>query len=66
MEMPNNYDGGKYRNIDTWLLQVSKCLNQTNIPVHVHLVYVALLLHGNAVMCWCDLCESKNYMDNWD
>ena len=58
-EKPNNYDGGKLRNVDTWLFQVQKHLNLMNI-------LVVSLLCGNAAMWWRKLCENNNRLDNWN
>ena len=32
VEKPDNYDGGKHRDVDTWLFQVQEHLNLLNIP----------------------------------
>ena len=36
VEKPENYDGSKGRDLDTWLLQVQKHLNITMIPERGH------------------------------
>ena len=32
VEKLNNYDGGKHRDVDTWLFQIQELLNLSNIP----------------------------------
>ena len=39
VEKPNNYDGGKHRDIDTWLFQGQEHLNSMNIPQCGHVAY---------------------------
>ena len=36
VEKPDNYDGGKHRDVDTWLFQVQEHLNLLNIPQRGH------------------------------
>ena len=44
VEKPDNYDGGKHRDVDTWLFQVQEHLNLSNIPQRGHVAYAASLL----------------------
>ena len=66
VEKPDSYDGGKKRDVDTWLFQVQEHLNLTNIPARGHVAYAASLLRGNAAMWWRELCESNNRPNDWN
>ena len=46
VEKPENYDGSKGRDLDTWLFQVQEHLQLTVIPVRGHVPYAASLLRG--------------------
>ena len=50
VKKPENYDGSKGRNLDTWLFQVQEHLQLTVIPVRGHVPYAASLLRGNAAL----------------
>ena len=46
VEKPENYDGSKGRDLDTWLFQVQEHLQLTVIPVRGPVPYAASLLRG--------------------
>ena len=60
VEKPENYDGSKGRDLDTWLFQVEEHLQLTVIPVRGHVPYAASLLRGNAALWWRELCQANN------
>ena len=66
VEKPENYDGSKSRDLDTWLFQVQEHLQLTVIPVRGHVPYAASLLWGNAALWWRELCEANNRPTTWD
>ena len=66
VEKPENYDGSKGRDLDTWLFQVQEHLQLTVIPVRGHVPYAASLLRGNAALWWRELCEAHNRPTTWD
>ena len=66
VEKPNNYDGSKGRDIDTWLFHVREHLNLTIVPERGHVPYATSLLCKNAVLWWPELCESNHYPGNWE
>ena len=63
---PENYDGSKGRDLDTWLFQVQEHLLLTVILVRGHVPYVASLLRGNAALWWRELCQANNCPATWD
>ena len=65
VEKPDNYDGSKHHDVDTWLFQVQEHLNLSNIPQRGHIAYAASLLRGNAAMWWRELCETNNRLNTW-
>ena len=50
VEKPENYDGSKERDVNTWLFQVREHLDLTVIQEWGHIPYAASLLHGNAAL----------------
>ena len=48
VEKPEQYDGDKSRDLDTWLFQVREHLNLSTVPARGHVPYAASLLRGNA------------------
>ena len=50
VEKPENYDGSKGRDLDTWLFQVQEHLQLTVILVRGHVPYAASLLRGSAAL----------------
>ena len=66
VEKPENYDGSKGRNLETWLFQVQEHLQLTVILVRGHVPYAASLLRGNAALGWRELCQANNRLATWD
>ena len=66
VEKPENYDGSKGRDLDTWLFQVQEHLQLIVIPVRGHVPYAASLLRGNATLWWRELCQANNRPATWD
>ena len=66
VEKPENYDGRKGRDLDTWLFQVQEHLQLTVIPVRGHVPYAASLLRGNAALWWHELYEANKRPTTWD
>ena len=66
VEKPDNYDGGKHHDVDTWLFRVQERLNLSNIPQRGHVAYAASVLRGNAAMWWHELCETNNRPNTWE
>ena len=64
VEKPENYDGSKGSDVNTWLFQVCKHWDLTVIPAWGHVSYVALLLCGNPALWWRELCESDHRPGN--
>ena len=57
VEKPENYDGDKVKDLDTWLFQVCEHLELLTIPSRGHVPYAASLLRGNATLWWQEACE---------
>ena len=66
VEKPDNFDGSKSKDVDTWIFQVREHLALTVIAVCGHVPYSASLLRGNAAMWWRELCERNQRPANWD
>ena len=66
VEKPENYDGSKQRDLNTWLFQVQEHLNIIVIHMRGHVPYAASLLRGNATLWWHKLCESNNRPMIWN
>ena len=66
VEKPENYDGSKGRDLDTWLFQVQEHLQLTVMPVRGHSPYAASLLRGNATLWWRQLCQANNRPATWE
>ena len=58
VEKPENHDGSKQHDLDTWLFQVQEYLNLTVIAERDHVPYAALW--------WCKLCETNNRPATWN
>ena len=58
VEKPENYDGDKVKDIDTWLFQVHEHLKLLTVPAGAYVAYAASLLRGNAAMWWREACEA--------
>ena len=55
VEKPENYDGSKGRDLDTWIFQAREHLDLTVIPEWGHVPYATPLLWGNVVLWWHEL-----------
>ena len=51
-EKPENYDGNKAKDLDTWLFQACEHLELSTRPNRGHIPYAASLLCGNATLWW--------------
>ena len=58
VEKPENYDGDKVKDLDTWLFQVREHLELLTVPAGAYVAYAASLLRGNAAMWWREACEA--------
>ena len=52
--------------MNNWLFHVQEHSNLTNILSRGHIAYAALLLRHDAMMWWCELCESDNRLNTWE
>ena len=66
VEKPEDYDGDKSRDLDTWLFQVHEHLNLTVIPKRGHVPYAASLLCSNAILWWREMCKGDRRPAMWD
>ena len=66
VEKPEQYDGDKARDLDTWLFQVREHLNMSTVPARGHFPYAASLLRGNAALWWREVCEANQRPATWD
>ena len=66
MEKPDNFDGSKSKDVNTWIFQVHEHLALTVIPEHDQVPYATSLLRVNAAMWWRELCEHNQRLVNWD
>ena len=55
VEKPENYDGSKDCDLDTWFFQVQKHLQIIVIHVRGHVSYATSPLRGNATLWWREL-----------
>ena len=60
VEKPEQYDGDKARDLDTWLFQVREHLDLSTVPARGHVPYATSLLHGNAALWWREVCEANH------
>ena len=66
VEKPENYDGDKVKDLDTWLFQVREHLELLTVPIGAYFAYVASLLRGNAAMWWREACEAHRRPATWE
>ena len=66
VEKPEQYDGNKARDLDTWLFQVHEHLEMLTVPARGHVPYAASLLRGNAALWWREVCEANRRPTMWD
>ena len=66
VEKPEQYDGDKSRDLDTWLFQVREHLNLSTVPARGHVPYAASLLRGNAALWWREVCEANRRPATWE
>ena len=66
VEKTDTYDGGKGRDLDTWLFQVREHLNLTIILEWGHVSYAASLLCGNAALWRHEMCEANRCPLLWE
>ena len=66
VEKPENYDGDKAKDLDTWLFQVHKHLELSTIPTRGHAPYATSLLWGNAALWWREAYEANCRPATWD
>ena len=59
VEKPENYDGDKAKDLDTWLLQVREHLELLTVPTRGHVPYAMSLLRGNAALWWREAYEAN-------
>ena len=64
VEKPEQYNGDKARDLDTWLFQVHEHLDLSTVPARGHVPYAASLLHGNAALWWREVCEANRRPSN--
>ena len=65
VKKPEQYDGDKTKDLDTWLFQVCEHLELSTVPARGHVPYVASLLHGNAALWWREVCEVNRRPATW-
>ena len=66
VEKPENYDGDKVKDLDTWLFQVREHLELLTVPAGAYVAYAASLLRGNAAMWWREACEAHRRPATWE
>ena len=66
VERPENYEGDKVKDLDTWLFQVRKHLELSTVPAGAYVAYAASLLRGNAAMWWRGACEAHRRPTTWE
>ena len=66
VEKPENYDGDKVKDLDTWLFQVREHLELSTVPAGAYVAYAASLLRGNAAMWWREACEAHRRPATWE
>ena len=59
VEKPENYDGDKAKDLDTWPFQVCEHLELSTVLTRGHVPYAASLLRGNATLWWREACEAN-------
>ena len=59
VKKPEQYDGDKTKDLDTWLYQVHEHLELSTVPARGHIPYAASLLCGNAALWWREVCEGN-------
>ena len=66
VEKPENYDGDKVKDLDTWLFQVREHLELSTVPAGTYVAYAASLLRGNTAMWWRQACEAHRQPAMWE
>ena len=66
VEKPEQYDGDKAKDLDTWLFHVRQHLELSTVPARGHVPYAAPLLGGNAALWWREACEENRRPVMWD
>ena len=66
VEKPEQYDGDKTKDLDTWLFQVREHLELSTVPARGHIPYAASLLRGNAALWWREVYEANRRPAMWD
>ena len=66
VEKPEQYDGDKAKDLDTWLFQVCEHLELSTVPARGHVLYAVSLLCGNATLWWREVCEANCRQATWD
>ena len=65
-ENPENYDGDKVKDLDTWLFPVHEHLELSTVPAGAYVAYAASLIRGNAAMWWREACEAHRRPATWE
>ena len=66
VEKPEQYDGNKTKDLDSWLFQVREHLELSTVPARGHVPLAASLLCGNAALWWREVCEANRRPVTWD
>ena len=66
VEKPEQYDGDKVKDLDTWLFQVREHLELSTVPTRGHVPYAASLLHSNVALWWREAYEANCRPATWD
>ena len=66
VKKPENYDGDKAKDLDTWLFQVREHLELSTVPAAGYVAYATSLLRGNAAMWWREICEANCRPAMWE
>ena len=66
VKKPENYNGDKVKNLDTWLFQVREHLELSTVPAGAYVEYAASLLRSNAAMWWREACEAHRRPAMWE
>ena len=59
VEKPENYDGNKAKDLDTWLFQVREHLELSTVRNRGHVPYATSLLCSNAALWWQEAYEAN-------
>ena len=66
VEKPENYEGDKAKDLDTWLFQVREHLELSTVPTGAYVAYAASLLRGDIAMWWREACEPHRRPTTWE